>query len=370
MAVFEFTDEHRDLRSTVRALLDEASTEPDVRRAMELPDGFDRALWDRLAGELGLAGLVVPEESGGAGAGLVEAAVVLQELGRALCPGPFLTVVIAELALLRAGEGAGAPELLAGLATGETIATVALAGPEGRWDGRGCRAGEFSAGWRIDGERRYVADAHVADVLLTVAHTNQGPALFAVAADAPDVAVRMVESFDLSRRLGTVRFEGAPAQLVGQLGDRGLADVLDLARVAVAAEESGGARAVLDMAVEYAKQRVQFGRAIGSFQAIKHLLADALLDVESAHSAAFYAAWTADETPDNLASVAPLTKAWCSDTYLTTASLNMQVHGGLSFTWEHPAHLYYRRARSGKQLWGSPTLLRDELASQIGLGAA
>jgi alkylation response protein AidB-like acyl-CoA dehydrogenase len=198
---------------------------------------------------------------------------------------------------------------------------------------------------------------------------GHGVELFAVDGRAPGLHRAGLTGFDPTRRLTELHLDGTPARLLGEQGsgDAVLPRVLDLVRVAMAAEQAGSAVFVLQMAVGYAKERVQFGRAIGSFQAVKHMCADALLDVESARSAAYYAAWTAADRSPELAIVAPLARAFCSDTLLETAATNIQVHGGIAFTWEHPAHLYYRRAKSGAQLWGDSRAHREVLATQIGL---
>jgi alkylation response protein AidB-like acyl-CoA dehydrogenase len=207
-----------------------------------------------------------------------------------------------------------------------------------------------------------------ADLLVVAARTETGVGLFAVDGAAEGVSRRELEVFDLTRRLARVHLDGVAATPLTAPGDESVFDrFLDAARVAVAAEQAGGADFALAMAVGYAKERVQFGRTIGSFQAIKHMCADAFVDVESAKSAAYYGAWAVADGSPEAATVAPLIKAFCSDTFFETARTNMQVHGGISFTYEHPAHLYYRRAKSGARLWGSPHVQRDLLATRIGL---
>jgi alkylation response protein AidB-like acyl-CoA dehydrogenase len=214
-----------------------------------------------------------------------------------------------------------------------------------------------------------VADGMAADLFIVAARTGSGVGFFAVEADGGGVSRSELEVFDRTRRLARVRIDGASARPLNPDGggDSAVGRFLDVARVAVAAEQAGGADFALGMAVDYAKERVQFGRAIGSFQAIKHMCADTYVDVESARSAAYYAAWAIADGSSEVPTVAPLAKAFCSDTFLETAATNMQVHGGISFTYEYPAHLYYRRAKSGAQLWGSPREQRDLLASRIGL---
>jgi alkylation response protein AidB-like acyl-CoA dehydrogenase len=232
-----------------------------------------------------------------------------------------------------------------------------------------CRASPGKSGWTLQGSKSYVTDGHAADLLVVAAHVGHGVELFAVDGRAPGLHRAGLTGFDPTRRLTELHLDGTPARLLGEQGsgDAVLPRVLDLVRVAMAAEQAGSAVFVLQMAVGYAKERVQFGRAIGSFQAVKHMCADALLDVESARSAAYYAAWTAADRSPELAIVAPLARAFCSDTLLETAATNIQVHGGIAFTWEHPAHLYYRRAKSGAQLWGDSRAHREVLATQIGL---
>jgi alkylation response protein AidB-like acyl-CoA dehydrogenase len=367
--VFEFSAEQGALRESVRAFARAVSPEPEVRRAMTLPDGYDRAVWARLARELGLPGIAVPERYGGAGAGLVEAAIVCEETGRFLLPGPLLSTLLAAAAIVHVADESVAGSLLPGMAAGETIATLAVAEAGGSWDAGGvrCAATQVAGGgWRLDGRKRYVPDAHAADVIVTAALTPDGVALFAVDRGAGGVTVEPLTAFDLTRRLCDVTLDAAAAVPLADPGAQPVHEVLDLVRVLVAAEQVGTAQAALDMAAGYARERVQFGRAIGSFQAIKHMCADVLLDVESARSAAYFAAWAAASDPGDLAVAAPLARAFCADTLLAAAALNMQVHGGLCFTWEHPAHLFFRRAKAGALLWGDAQQHRELLMTRLG----
>jgi alkylation response protein AidB-like acyl-CoA dehydrogenase len=374
--VFEFSAEQHALRSSVRAFARAVSPEPEVRRAMDLPDGYDRAVWARMAGELGLPGLAVPERYGGAGAGPVEAAIACEETGRFLLPGPLLSTLLAAAAIVRVADESVAGSLLPGIAAGSTIAALAWAEAGGSWDTDGvrCTATQVAGGgWRLDGRKRYVPDAHAAGLLVIAARTvpDGVVALFAVDRDAAGVTVDPLTAFDLTRRLSDVALDAVPAVPLADPGGQPVDEVLDLVRVLVAAEQVGTAQAALDMAVGYARERVQFGRVIGSFQAIKHMCADVLLDVESARSAAYFAAWAAasgsgDSDPGDLAVAAPLARAFCADTALAAATLNMQVHGGLCFTWEHPAHLFFRRAKSGALLWGDAQQHRELLVTRLG----
>lgn len=368
MSTFEFTDDHEALRTTVRSYAEQVFPEAEVRRLMAAPSTLDRPVWERMAGELGLQGLIVPEDLGGGGAGLVELAIVLEEFGRRLVPAPFLSTALATLALLE-GDRSVTAEPLTRIAEGSLVATVALAEDSGRWDAAGVQCvAEQRDGWRLTGTKSFVPDGASADLVVVVARGPEGVGLFAVDSAAGGLSRRELEVFDPTRRLARLELRDVPATaLTPTDGERAVERWLDAARVAVAAEQAGGADFALGMAVAYAKERVQFGRAIGSFQAIKHMCADAFVDVESARSAAYYAAWAVAEDSPEVPTVAPLAKAFTSDTFLETARTSMQVHGGISFTYEFPAHLYFRRAKSGAQLWGSPRSLRDLLATRIGL---
>lgn len=375
---FAFTDEQRELRRTVRAFLEHAAPESEVRRLMETPAGYDPAVWARLAGDLDLVGLAIPEEFGGSGATFVEVAIVAEEMGRRLLCAPYLsTAVLAVGTLLRSGDAGAQKAWLPGIAAGETIATLAFAEQDGRWDAAGITAVAAPAGegWTLSGTKSYVLDGHTADLLLVAARTAAGVSLFAVPGDAAGLTRMPLTTLDQTRRLARIELAGVAATLVGVDGAGWpvIEHVLNLAAVALAAEQAGGAEVALDMAVQYAKDRVQFGRQIGSFQAVKHRCADMLLEVESARSAAYYAAWCAasaeagEVRADDLARIAAVAKAYCSDAYTQVAADNIQVHGGIGFTWEHPAHLYFRRAKSDELLFGAPALWRENLASEIGV---
>jgi len=369
---FAFSEEQEELRRTVRAFLDQKSPETEVRRLMETEEGYDTAVWQQMGEQLGLQGLAIPEEFGGSGYTFIELAVILEEMGRRLLCAPFFSsAVLAANALLHSGDDAAKKEHLPGIATGETIATLAFTEENGRWDEAGVTATATKAGdgWTITGTKSYVLDGHIADLLIVAARTDAGVSLFAVPADASGLTRTALTTMDQTRKQAKVELSSTPATLVGTDGQGWsvLDRVLDLAAVALAAEQVGGAQFVLDMAVQYAKDRVQFGRPIGSFQAIKHKCADMLLEVESAKSAAYYAGWCAAELNDELPSVASLSKAYCSEAYFHAAAENIQIHGGIGFTWEHPAHLYFKRAKSSELLFGDPTYHRELLAQRIGI---
>jgi alkylation response protein AidB-like acyl-CoA dehydrogenase len=302
----------------------------------------------------------------------VELIVVLEEMGRSLMCAPyFSTVALAANAILTSGDDAAKKELLPGIASGDSIATLAFTEDNGRWDEGGITTAATRAGdgWTLEGHKMFVLDGHVANLLVVAARTPAGLSLFAVEENAPGLTRTPLATMDQTRKQARLELSGTPARLIGADGgaSAGLSKTLDLAAVALAAEQVGGAQRCLDMSVEYAKQRVQFGRPIGSFQAIKHKCADMLLEVESAKSAAYYAGWAAAEASDELGVVASLAKAYCSDAYFHAAAENIQIHGGIGFTWEHDAHLYFKRAKSSELLLGDPTYHRELLAQRIGL---
>ncbi|HWE68499.1 MAG TPA: acyl-CoA dehydrogenase family protein [Acidimicrobiales bacterium] len=369
---FAFTEEQEELRKAVRRFLEDKSPESEVRRLMETTEGYDPAVWSQMADQLGLPGLAIPEEFGGSGYTYVELIVVLEEMGRALLCAPyFASVALAANLLLVSGDDAAKKEHLPGIASGATIATVALAEASGRWDEAGVTLAASGSGdsWTLTGEKLYVLDGHTADLILVAARTPAGVSVFAVDKDAAGFTATPLSTMDQTRKQARLTFESTPAKLVGTDGEgwAAISKMLDLAAVALAAEQVGGAQKVLEMAVEYAKVRVQFGRPIGSFQAIKHKCADMLLEVESAKSAAYYAGWAAAEDNDELPVVASLAKSYCSEAYFHATAENIQIHGGIGFTWEHPAHLYFKRAKSSELLFGDPTYHRELLAQRIGI---
>jgi alkylation response protein AidB-like acyl-CoA dehydrogenase len=369
---FAFSEEQEELRRITRQFLESKSPEAEVRRLMDTDDGYDPAVWSQMANELGLQSLIVPEEFGGQGFTFVELTVVLEEMGRALLCAPyFSSAVLATSTLLHAGDDGAKKEHLPGMAAGDTIAALAFTEPNGKWDESGIEATATKSGdgWSITGTKMFVLDGNVANLLLVAAKTDAGVSIFAVDPTDASVTRTNLATMDQTRKQSKIELAGTPATLIGTdgAGWSTLERVLDLAAVALAAEQVGGAQKVLETAVQYAKDRVQFGRPIGSFQAIKHKCADMLLEVESAKSAAYYAAWCAAELNDELPSVASLAKAYCSEAYFHAAAENIQIHGGIGFTWEHPAHLYFKRAKSSELLFGDPTYHRELLAQRIGI---
>jgi alkylation response protein AidB-like acyl-CoA dehydrogenase len=369
---FAFSDEQEELRRTVRAFLEQKSPEAAVREQMETEQGYDNAVWSQMGEQMGLQGLIIPEEYGGSGYGYVELGVVLEEQGRALLCAPyFATVALAANALIHSGDEAAKKAYLPGIAAGETIATVAFTEKNGKWDESGitATATKSGSGYTVSGEKMFVIDGHVANLIIVAARLDGAVTLFAVDGTAAGLTRESLSTMDQTRKQARLTFNNTPATLVGGEGNGAaiLSRVLDLAAVALAAEQVGGAQKVLEMAVEYAKVRVQFGRPIGSFQAIKHKCADMLLEVESAKSAAYYAMWCASELNDELPSVASLAKAYCSEAYFHATAENIQIHGGIGFTWEHPAHLYFKRAKSSELFLGDPAFHRELLAQRLGI---
>jgi alkylation response protein AidB-like acyl-CoA dehydrogenase len=367
---FAFTEEQEQLRQFVRSFLQDKSPESVVREQMETEAGYDSAVWKQMAEQLGLQSLIIPEEYGGQGFNFVELGVVLEEMGRALLTAPYFSGVLAATALLEAGDDESKKAYLPGIASGETIATFAFTEENGKWDQSGITMEATSSGdgYTLNGVKSFVLDGHTANLILVAAKTGNGIGIFAVDGDASGLTREALSTMDQTRKQAKLTFSNTPARLVGETqGWDTMSRILDLAVVALAAEQVGGAQFVLEMAVQYAKDRVQFGRPIGSFQAIKHKCADMLLEVESAKSAAYYALWCAAERNEELPSVASLAKAYCSEAYFHAAAENIQIHGGIGFTWEHPAHLYFKRAKSSELLFGDPSYHRELLAQRIGL---
>jgi alkylation response protein AidB-like acyl-CoA dehydrogenase len=370
MTTFVFTPEQQELRRTVRRFLADKSPPEQVRRLMGTRDGYDPDIWLQLAGQLGLVGLTVPEAHGGSGCGPVEQLIVCEEMGRALLCAPYLsTAVLATSALLASADPAAEARLLPGIAAGSLIATLAVPEDEGTWSTSALRTQARVQGgrWLVTGQKNFVLDGASAGLILVAAQAPDGPSLFAVDSAAPGLARRPLRTLDLTRKQAVIDFDEVPARLVGAEGaapaivDRAVL----LGSVMLAAEQVGGAQRCLEMSVDYAKLRYQFGRPIGSFQAIKHKCADMLLEVESARSAAYYAAWAAADVGSDLPLAASLAQACCSEAYVLAAAENIQIHGGIGFTWEHDAHLYYRRAKSAEAMLGTPAEHRDLAAGHL-----
>jgi alkylation response protein AidB-like acyl-CoA dehydrogenase len=339
---------------------------------MATTNGYDASVWSQLSEQLGLQSMAIPAEYGGAGYGYIELGIIFEEMGRALLCAPFFsTVALAAEVLLRSGDEAAKKEYLPGLAEGQTIGALALLENSARWglENIATSAKRTADGWTLTGEKKFVIDGHVANLVLVAARTDAGISVFAVDPAASGFTATTVATMDQTRKQAELRFVDTPARLIGEDGQGAtiLEKALNTAAILLAAEQVGGASRALEMAVEYAKIRVQFGRPIGSFQAIKHKCADMLTETESARSAAYYGMWALAADDEDLPVAARLAKIYCSQAYMHVAAENIQVHGGIGFTWEHPAHLYFKRAKTSEVLLGTPAYHRELLAQQLGL---
>jgi alkylation response protein AidB-like acyl-CoA dehydrogenase len=358
---FALNEEQAMLQEVLRDFLTARSSEEAVRSQMADPAGYDGPLWRRMA-----------EEYGGSGFTFVELGIAIEEMGRALTVSPFFaSAVMAPQLLLALADEEANKEYLPGLAAGELIATVALAEDSGSWQpvDVGTTATESGDSWVLDGHKNYVLDGTVADLLLVAARAGDRVGVFAVEAAAAGMVRTALGTMDQTRKQARLEFAKTPARLIGSLeaGEAAIGMMLDHSMVALAAESLGGAAKVLDMAVEYAKVREQFGRPIGSFQAIKHKCASMLVDLESSRSAVYYALWAVSAADAEVPKVASLAKAFCVDAYLAACGENIQIHGGIGFTWEHPAHLYLKRAKNAQSFLGSSDFHRQRLATLIGI---
>ena len=356
------------LSGALREMLDSA-VDMDRTREMSLTEtAFDADVWSALS-DMGLVGMALPEEFGGAGSDYTDLAVVFEELGRAVAAVPLLSSVLAMSVIDRLGSDEQRSALLPGLAGGEQIGTVAMfeSAHSIEADSVNVTASAGGEAWSITGTKRWVTDATSATHLVVFANTDDGLGAFVVAADAPGVQIEPVAALDATRPMATVELDtvvAADARLGGD-ATRVWADTIALATVSIAQEQVGGAQRCLEESVDYAKSRHQFGRAIGSFQAVKHKCADMLVGVEHAKSVAWHAATTLGSEESDIA--VPLAKSVCSDAYLFAAAENIQIHGGIGFTWEHDAHLYFKRAKSTSLLFGSVEQHRDRLGEALGI---
>ncbi len=378
---FAFNEEQEELRSMARAFLEENSGSEQIRKAMESELGYDPEVWRQIGAELGWTSVHIPEEYGGLGLGYVELVALLEIMGGSLLCAPFLSsVCLAANALLVAGSEEQKREHLPGIAEGTTRAALAYSGPSGRWDAETIETIAARCGdeYHLSGTTTFVVDGHSADLLVVAARREgsvgrEGVSLFVVPGDSPGLRRRLLPTMDQTRRLAEITLDGVRLPTGSLLGEEGaawplLSRTLDLAAIALAAEQVGGAQRCLDLAVAYANERQQFGRVIGSFQAIKHKCADMMVKVESARSAAYYAGCCVAEGNDaELDTVAPLAKAYCSDAYFHCAADCIQIHGGVGFTWEYDIHLYFKRAKSSESLLGDAAFHRELLAQRINL---
>jgi alkylation response protein AidB-like acyl-CoA dehydrogenase len=338
---------------------------------MATDSGFNPTVWRQLANDLALPGIHLPEEVGGAGFGAVELGIAMEEQGRALLCAPFFSSsVLAAGAILHIANAAEQAALLPGIANGTLRAALAVTEANGRWgaDGIELLAHRRGDAWALRGAKSFVVDGCSADMLLVAARLPDtfgevGLCLFQVDPNAPGVARRLLTTLDATRKQAHIQFDDVPAELLGDAGAAadGLQRTFDQASIALAHEMVGGAQVMLDSAVDYAQLRFQFGRPIGSFQAIKHKCADMLLEVELARSAAYYAAQAAAQADPQTPALASLAKAAAGDAYMHAAAECIQIHGGIGFTWDHDTHLWFKRAKSSEVMLGDPRFHRERM---------
>ncbi|MCG8545257.1 MAG: acyl-CoA/acyl-ACP dehydrogenase [Alphaproteobacteria bacterium] len=368
---FSFTEEQEEFRAILRRFLEDKSPTTEVRRLMETEQGYDPEVWRQLCDDLGLTAVHIPEDYGGQGFGFVELGIVVEEMGRALLCAPyFASTVLAATTILNAGNEDQKRALLPDIAAGKTIATLAFAEDSGRWDADGVTltATPADGGFRLSGHKSFVLDGHTAGqiVVLGRAPGTSGPeglSFFTVASGSAGLDRRLLQTADPTRKQARLTFDNVDAEPLGEQGAAAgpFARTFDQALACLANEMVGGAARLREAALDYSLLRVQFGRAIGSFQSIKHKSADMLLEVEMAKSAAYYAAAAAAEDSAELPAVAPLAKASAADAYMQVAIDTTQIHGGIGFTWDNDTHLWFKRAKSSAVVLGAPAYHRERM---------
>jgi alkylation response protein AidB-like acyl-CoA dehydrogenase len=359
-----FSAEQDQFRDIVARFLAEQSPVSEVRRVMTTDSGFDPALWQKLCRDLALAGLHIPEAYGGSGFTAVETGVAMEELGRALTPVPYLaSSILAGTAILEAGDEDQKQRLLPDIASGDQIATLALGTMNDDWTRISVSAGREGQEWLLQGHCDYVLNGMAADIVVVAARDSSGglPGLFVVDTRDSGIDRHPQQSLDETRRLARCRFDSVRGQRLSGDAQQAITRTFNIACVALASEMVGGAQRMLDSAVDYAKMRVQFGRSIGSFQAIKHKCADMLLEVESARSAAYVAAAAAADDAEDLTAIASLAKVAASEAFINAAKTCIQIHGGIGFTWENDTHLWFRRAKVCEMLLGDNAFHRERM---------
>lgn len=356
---FAFTEEQEQFRDIVARFCRNKSPTTTIRKLAESEHGFDPAVWSQLCQEVGVAGIHLPEDKGGSGFGPVELGIVMEEFGRSLLPSPYFScAVLAATAIAEIDDEPTRERLLAPLLAGDKIGTLALAPASGH------PVTDIENADVLSGTLQAVTDAAAADFILVLTGSPERATLRLLERDANGMDIRAQRTMDGTRRLATVTLADAPAEALAELDAEQIRALYDTALIALANEMSGGAQALMDSALEYTKMRVQFGRSIASFQAIKHRLADLHVDVELARVAAWQAA--AALAAGTEASVnASLAKFTCADTYVQAALECIQMHGGIGFTWENDTHLWYRRAKSSEVFLGTPTFHRERMLKEM-----
>jgi alkylation response protein AidB-like acyl-CoA dehydrogenase len=374
-----FSEEQELLRETARKFLDGECTTKFVREMMASDAAVTTDFWQQLAAN-GWLGITYPEEAGGSGLGLVDLVVLMEEIGRAVMPGPYpATVLLGGAAIAAAGSPAQRREWLPRIAAGEVKASLAVTEPNARWDAAGitATARESRGGFALSGTKMFVPDAHLADVLVVAARSRDGStmedgvSLFLVPKDPAGLGIRRLPSVDETRKLCEVKLDNVAvpgSALLGEVhqGWAPLQQVIDRAAVALSAEMCGAAQRVLDMTVDYAKLRVAFGRPIGTYQGVKHKCADMLVEIENAKSLTYYAAWAVDEGEADAPLAVSMAKAAASDAGRKVCAAGIQLHGGIGMTWEHDLQLYLKRAKADEVAFGDATWHRERIALLMG----
>ena len=373
---FSFTPEQEEFRAGLRRALEARSPTKEVRRLMATDAGWERDGWQKLNRELGLTAVHIPESYGGSGFGYGELGIVLEEMGRGLLCAPFFsTAVLATTAILNAGTEEQKQALLPSIASGDTTATLAFSEEDGRNDGAAVTmtAAPSGAVYRLDGTKSFVLDGHTADLIVVLARQpgstgEDGLSFFTVTGDAPGLERRRLKTMDETRKLARLQFNSVEARLLGKAGGAAgpFAKTMQQALVCLAPEMVGGAERLREDALNYVQMRMQFGRALASFQTMKHKAADMLVDVELAKSAAYYAAAALDDGDADIQAIASLAKACASEAYLQTAIHAVQMHGGIGFTWDNDTHLWFKRAKSSEILFGDANQHRETMMQHWG----
>ena len=373
---FSFSAEQDEFRSGLRRALEARSSPKDVRRLMATEQGFDREGWKKLNQELGLTAVHVPEAYGGSGFGYGELGIVLEEMGRSLLCAPFFsTAVLATTAILNAGTEAQKKALLPRIASGDLTATLAFSEESGLCDAASVAlaATPSGAAWRLEGTKSFVLDGHTAELIVVLARRpgstgDDGLSFFTVDGAAAGLTRTPLKTMDETRKLARLAFNRTEATLLGCEGAASapFARTMQQAIVCLANEMVGGAERLREDALAYVKMRMQFGRALASFQTMKHKAADMLVDVEMAKSAAYYAAAALDEGDEDMPMLASLAKASAAEAYLQTAVHAVQMHGGIGFTWDNDTHLWFKRAKSSEVLFGNANEHREKVMQHWG----
>ena len=366
---FAFTEDQETFRDSVTRFVDQKSATPDVRASMSTEQGYDEDVWQILSSELGLTGLIIPDEFGGSGFGAIELGIVMEQFGRSLICAPYLSsCVMASSAILIAADEENKSRWLPSLADGKIKAALAISEETGSWKEADINlvAKKQDNKFNLSGTKRFVIDAHTCDLLVVAGKSSSGISLFALKPKQEGVRIKLEQSMDQTRKVCCINFDDAEAELLGTEGKSGIEEILNFTCIALAHEMVGGAQKMLDSAVEYTKLRVQFGRTISSFQAIKHLLADLLLEVELAKSACYYAAYSSAQN-QNTSELASHAKAQASEAFVNAATQCIQLHGGVGFTWENDTHLWFKRAKSSEVFLGAPHEHRERMLQAAGV---